>query len=292
MRHLSAAQLAAAFVSVLSLGVWTGCSGTSSTVQNVTAIVMTPATVSMNVGQVSKITGVPKNYAAATITADVSYSSSNPSQISISPAGYICAGVWDANFITCTALPGMTGVGQATITATSGTVTATAPAYSHLQVDQITVNPPTGCVSVGATPTYSATAYNTTAPGCSVAIPCDVTSTVGPISFYSTDFTVMSNNATTGVLTATEPGSTSIYANVAGLNSVPQAALVCPVVSILVHDAASTNTTFNLAPTNTQNLVADVIDSNGVSILPSLAWSSVPAGVAPVTLGTSTNTNS
>jgi len=292
MRHLSAAQLAAAFVSVLSLGIWAGCSGTSSTVQNVTSIVMNPATVSMNVGQVAKITAVPKNYAGTTITADVSYSSSIPSLISISPTGYICAGVWDPNFITCTALPGKTGVGQATITATSGTVTATAPAYSHLQVDQISVNPPTGCVSVGATPTYSATAYNTTAPGCSVAIPCDVTNTVGPISFFSTDFTVMNNNSATGVLTAYQPGSTTIYANVAGLNSVPQAALVCPVVSIMVHDAASTNTTFNLAPTNTQNLVADVIDSNGVAILPSITWASIPSGVAPITIGTSTTTNS
>jgi trimeric autotransporter adhesin len=186
-------------------------------------------------------------------------------------------------------LPGNTGVGQATITATSGTVTATALAYSHLQVDEISVNPPSGCVSVGATPAYSATAYNTTAPGCSVARPCDITSSVGPISFYSTDFTVMSTSTTTGLLTANEPGSTSIYANVSGLNSVPLTALVCPVVSIQVHDASSSNTTFNLAPTNTQNLVADVIDSNGVSILPALAWSSVPSGAAAVTLGTASN---
>ena len=294
MRHLSAAQLAAALVSLLCLGVWAGCSGTGSSTTNpgVTKILMTPATVSVNVGQVVKVTGTPQNDSGATVVADVSYSSSNPAQLSISPAGYVCGGVWDANFITCTALPGNTGVGQATITATSGTVTATALAYSHLQVDEITVNPPSGCVSVGATPTYSATAYNTTAPGCSVALPCDITATVGPITFFSTDFTVMSTSATTGLLTANEPGSTSIYANLSGLNSVPQNALVCPVVSIQVHDASSSNTTFNLAPTNTQNLVADVIDSNGVSILPSLAWSSNPAGVAAVSLGTSTTTNS
>ncbi len=294
MRHLSAAQLAAAFVSVLCLCVWSGCGGTGSNTNNttVTSISMSPTTVSMNVGQVTKITGIPMNSSGTTIVADVSYSSSNATQISISPLGYLCAGVWDANFITCTALPGKTGVGQSTITATSGSVTATAPAYSHLQVDQISVNPPTSCASVGATPTYFATAYNTTAPGCSVAIPCDVTSTVGPISFFSTDLTVMSNNSTTGVLTATAPGSTSIYANVAGLNSVPQAALVCPVVSITVSDAASSNTTFNLAPTNTQNLVANVVDSAGVSILTNLTWASVPSGAVSITIGTSTNTNS
>jgi hypothetical protein len=244
----------------------------------------------MNIGQVVKITGVTKNSSGTTITADVSYSSSNPSQITVSPLGYLCAGVWDTNYITCSALPGQTGVGQATITATSGTVTATAPVFAHLQVDQISVNPPTGCVSIGATPNYTATAYNTTAPGCSVAIPCDVTPTVGPVTFFSTDLSVMANNLTTGILTAIQPGATSIYASVAGLNSIPQAALVCPVVSIQVHDAASSNTSFTLAPNATQALVADVIDSSGATILPQLSWSSVPLSVASITQGTSTTT--
>lgn len=253
---------------------------------------MVPSTVSMNVGTVVKITGVTKNSSGAVVVADVSYSSDNPAQVSISPVGYICAGQWDANFITCKALPGQTGVATATITATSGTLKATAPVFAHLQVDQVKVNPPTGCVSVGATPAYTATAYNTTAPGCSVAIPCDITPSVGPITFFSTDIVVMSNNVTTGVLTANEPGSTSIYASASGLNSIPQPAQVCPVVSINVHDAASSNTTFSLAPTNTQSLVADVIDSAGNAIRPALTWSSNQLGVATVSLGTSTTTNS
>src|SRR3974390_647982 len=292
MRQFSAAQTVAALFSVLLLGVWVGCSGTRTPPNTVTSIVMSPASVSMNIGQVVKITGVPKNYAGNTIAADVSYASSNPNHISISPTGYICGGVWDPNFINCNALPGQTGVATATITATSGSITATAPVFTHLQADQITVNPPTGCVSVGGTPTYVATAYNTTAPGCSAAIPCDITPTVGPITYFSTDLTVMANNTTTGILTANEPGSTTIYASVAGLNSTPQPALVCAVVSIKVHDANSTNTTFSLAPTATQALVADVIDSAGVAIRPAVTWTSVPAGAASVTLGTSTSTNS
>ena len=291
MRQFSAAQIAAALTSVLLLGIWTGCGGGSSSTTNpVATITIVPASVSMNVGQVVKVTAIPKNSSGSTVAADVTYSSNNTAQITVSPLGYICAGLWDTNYINCNALPGQTGVGQATITATSGSVTATAPVFSHLQVDQISVNPPTSCASVGTTPAYSATAYNTTAPGCSVAIPCDITPSVGPITYYSTDLSVMSNNTTTGVLTAVQPGATSIYASVAGLNSIPQAALVCPVVSILVHDSASTNTTFNLAPAATQALVADVIDSSGKSILPRLSWSSVPTGVASVTQGTSTTT--
>ena len=119
---------------------------------------------------------------------------------------YVCAGTWDANFINCNALPGQSGVGQVTITATSGTITATAAAYSHLQADQVFVNPIKNCVSINATPTYTATVYSTTAQGCSAVSPCDITSTVGPITFTSTDLLVMANNATTGVLTATAPG--------------------------------------------------------------------------------------
>lgn len=282
MRQYSAAQVAAALISIFSLSFIVGCSGTSTTPNPVTSITMTPSSLSMNVGQVANVTGVTKNYAGATIVADVSYASSNPNLISVSANGTVCAGLWDANFINCNALPGQTGVGQATITATSGSVTASAPVFSHLQVDQIKVIPPTGCVSVGAAPTYSAAAYNTTAPGCSVAAPCDITATVGPITFFSTDLQVMTNNSTTGVLTATNPGSTNIYAFVSGLNSVPQSALVCPVASINIHDASGSNTTFSLAPTGTQALLADVIDTNGVSIAPVLVWSSIPTGAASV----------
>jgi hypothetical protein len=100
----------------------------------------------------------------------------------------------------------------------------------------------------------------------------------------------MTNNVTSGVLTATAPGSTTIYASVSGLNSIPQPALVCPVQSILIHDASSSNTVFNLAPTNTQGLVADVLDTSGTSITPILTWASVPAGVASVSATTSSTT--
>ena len=88
MRQFSAAQTVAALVSIFLLMVWVGCSGTSTPANPVTSIVMTPSSVSMNVGQVVKITGVTKNYAGSTIIADVKYSSSNPSQISISPVSY------------------------------------------------------------------------------------------------------------------------------------------------------------------------------------------------------------
>ncbi len=259
------------------------CSGTSSTTNPVTQIVFRPTSLSLNTGQVAQLLAIPENSSGGTVIADVSYSSSNTNLVTVSPGGYVCAGIWDANYINCNALPGQSGVGQVTITATSGSITATAPVNTHLQADRIVVNPISGCVSVGATPTYTATVYNLTAPGCSTSNPCDITSTVGTITYNSTDLQVMSNNATSGVLTATNPGATSIYATVAGLNSLPQSALVCPVASILIHDANSSNTSFTLAPAATQALTADVIDTNGVAITPLLTWVSTPLGSAKVT---------
>jgi hypothetical protein len=241
-------------------------------------------------GQTAQLTVTPKDYAGNAVVADVSYASSNTNLVTVTATGLVCAGLWDANFITCNAIKGQAAVGQANINVKSGSITGATTTYTHLQVDRIFVTPPTGCVSMGATPTYLATVYNTTAPGCSPTIPCDITSTVGPITFNSTDLQVMTNNITSGVLTATNPGATTIYASVSGLNSIPQPALVCPVQSILIHDASSSNTVFNLAPTNTQNLIADVLDTSGTSIAPILSWSSVPAGVGTVAPTTGTTT--
>lgn len=285
MRQFSAARVTAALVSVFLLSLLVSCSGTSaSNTVVVTSIVLTPSYLSLNAGQVARITATPENSAGTAVVADVSFSSSSSTQVTVSAGGLVCAGTWDANFINCNPLPGSSAAGQATITATSGSVTATAAVYTHLQADRVIVNPISGCVSVGATPTYTATVYNATAPGCSATNPCDITATVGPITFTSTDLQVMANNVTTGVLTATNPGATGIYATVSGLNSVPQNALVCPVVSIKIHDAASSNTTFNLSAGGTQALIADVIDSNGVSITPVLTWASSPSGSATIAL--------
>jgi hypothetical protein len=93
----------------------------------------------------------------------------------------------------------------------------------------------------------------------------------------------MTNNISTGVLTATNPGSTSIFASIGGLNSLPQTALVCPVATIKIHDANGSNTSFTLSPAGTQALTADILDTNGVSIAPILTWASNPTGSSTVT---------
>jgi hypothetical protein len=284
MRRFSAAPILAALFAVLILSILPGCSGTSAANSGVTQLILSPTSISMNTGQIASITAQPENATGGLVVADVSYVSSNPSLVTVTAGGQVCAGIWDANFINCNAVPGTAGIGSVTITATTAnSVTATLPVTTHLQADRIVVNPISGCVSMGATPSYTATVYNTTAPGCSTFNPCDITSTVGTITYHSSDLQVMANNITTGVLTATNPGSTSIYASIGGLNSLPQSALVCPVASIKIHDAAGSNTSFTLAPAATQSLTADVLDTNGVSIAPILTWASNPSGSSSVT---------
>jgi hypothetical protein len=284
MRRFSAAQVLAALFAVLILSILPGCSGTSSTASAVSKLVLSPTTLSMNTGQITAITATPQNSTGGTVVADVSYSSSNTNLVTVTASGLVCAGVWDANFINCNAVPGTAGIGSAVITATTANnVTATLPISTHLQADRIVVDPVAGCVSMGATPTYTAHVLNTTSPGCTTFKPCDITSTVGTITYYSSDTQVMANNVTTGVLTAINPGATTIYAGIGGLNSLPQPALVCPVASILIHDANSSNTTFTLSPAGTQALTADILDTNGVSITPIVTWSSIPSGSSTVT---------
>ncbi len=283
MRRFSAAPVLAALFAVLILSLLPGCSGTSTTTSAVTQLILSPTTLSLNTGQVAQITAIPENASGGTVVADVSYISSNPNLVSVTAGGFVCAGVWDANFINCNPVPGTAGIGSATITATTANaVTATVVAHAHLQADRIVVDPISGCVSMGTTPTYTATVYNTTAPGCSTINPCDITSSVGPITFNSTDLQVMGNNLTTGILTASNPGATTVYATVASLNSIPQPALVCPVESIQIHGTSSTATSFSLAPAGTQSLTADVVDTNGVSITPLLTWASSYVGSSSI----------
>ncbi len=75
----------------------------------------------------------------------------------------ICAGKWDTSFIVCTPTIGDAGVGQVTITATSGSVKSTMTLYVHLKVDRVVVNPLSGCTTMGQVVNASASAFSTSA---------------------------------------------------------------------------------------------------------------------------------
>jgi hypothetical protein len=489
MQRFSPVDVLTALITTTCLSLLVACGGSgTNTSSTVASIVLSPTSVSMNEGDVVTISAIAQNSTGGTVVADLTFTSSNPSVATLSTGGSICAGKWDSAYIVCTPTLGQAGVGQVTVTVASGNVKSTMTAYVHLHVDRVVVNPLSGCTSMGQVVPVSTVVYSTSAPGCSPAAPCDITTTVGPIVYNSNDLAVVANSAgveptfssttnsptytsggtTTGTtgqtctltnfgvatgsginpvfspttnsptytsggsitgsagqncnlsnfngvdgatatvvltaantiasgthltitaegsggtsppttatlsngtancsgtanvitalnttipgfgvigamatvaltgknviasgthltvsasgygattppttatlsngsascsgtanvvtaltpnngLTAQGPGSTTVFASVSGVNSVGVPSLTCPVVTILVHDLGSQNTSFTLAPAGTQPLTADVYDSNGVYIKPTLTWGSSSTATATVAAGTTGN---
>jgi hypothetical protein len=196
MRRFSVVSVLAALSTAILLVLLAGCGGGSSHANTtVTSITLTPATISLNEGAVASLSATAQNSTGATVAADITFTSSNNNIATVSTGGAVCAGVWDANIINCQATIGQAGVGQITITATAGNATATSTVYVHLHVDRVVVNPLSACLSMGQMIPATASAYSTSAPGCSQSAPCDITNTVGPISFGSNNLTVAANSA-------------------------------------------------------------------------------------------------
>src|SRR5271165_6602398 len=196
MRRFPVVSCLAALLTAIVLVLLAGCGGGGNSASTtVSTIMLFPTTLSLNEGDVGTLSASAQNSAGSTIAADITFTSSNANIATVSSGGLVCGGVWDANIINCTATIGQGGVGQVTITATSGKVTATATVYVHLKVDRVVVNPPSGCTTMGQVVNASTSAFSTSPPGCSPASPCDITSTVGPITLGSNDLTVVANSA-------------------------------------------------------------------------------------------------
>jgi hypothetical protein len=199
MRQFSVVRVLAALLTAICLSLLAGCGGGKATTNPIPAIiVLSPTTVSLNEGDVTTISAVAENSSGGAIAADITFSSSNPNIATISTGGSICGGVWDSSFIVCKATIGQGGVGQVTITASSGGVNATLTVYVHEKVDRVVANvvyPMGNCNTMGQVVTTSASAFNTSDPGCSPASPCDITSTVGPIATGSNDPTIVAYSA-------------------------------------------------------------------------------------------------
>ncbi len=195
MQQFSVVRILAALLTAICLSLLAGCGGSATTTPVPATILLSPTTVSLNEGDVATISAIAQNSSGATIAADITFTSSNPSIATVSTAGSICGGKWDSSFIVCNATIGQAGVGQVTITASSGGVHATLKVYVHEKVDQVVVAPLNGCTTMGQVINASASAFSTSAPGCSPASPCDITSTVGPITFGSNDFTIATSSS-------------------------------------------------------------------------------------------------
>lgn len=285
MQRVSAVSVLAAITAVVCLSVLLACGGGNTTNTNVSQLILSPTSFSLNLGTVGNLSVTAENSAGTVVAADITFSSSNSSVATVSTGGSICAGQWDTSFINCT--PG--GVGQATITATSGSVMSTVTVYVHQTVDRVDTGLGTACTTMSQPVPIYGVAYNISAQGCSVTSPCNITSTVGPFSFGSDDTSVVAGN-TDGGLTAGIPGSTTVFASVSGVNSVGVRYQTCPVSYIVIHSSTNNNvTSFNMNTGSTQPIVANVFDTANQSIAPPIIWSSSANATATVAVSSSSN---
>jgi trimeric autotransporter adhesin len=169
----------------------------------------------------------------------------------------ICGGTWDSRYINCNA---PNSAGSATITVSSGGLTATITALVHAGVARVSISPASvNCLSATGTQQLTAHAYDSVGNDITNEVAIDATS----FSWTTSDSTVVSINSQ-GLATAVNPGVARVYAAIAGTSSGPASFTTCPVVSITL--STGSGTSFSIAQAATQQLTATVIDSNNNTI--------------------------
>ena len=266
----------ASFCSFVLIIAMSACGGSNSS--NTTAaksLTITPSVISMNRGDVFQTTTQAFQSDGTTgVVADFTFASSNSNIASVSTAGNLCAGKWDANFVVCTPA---TTTGSATITATLTklpSATSTTTVYVHEKVDRVTLNTVSGsCISSGQTQVLTAVAQSTNPTVCTslgASAPCTIPpATLGQFTFSASDPEVVKIDNTTapGTVTAASPGLTNVFASVSNVNSSAQPFLVCPVTQLTYKNGDTNDTAaFTLAKAATKNMTVTAIDSAGVTL--------------------------
>jgi sugar lactone lactonase YvrE len=230
-----------------------------------------------------------KGDSAAIAASQISYGTSNNQLVDISPAGNICAGTWNRNtgggiadYTYCNfpnpqpstkSLP----YGIAYITATADSVTSNpVTVYIHPQISSINlVTTPvsgtatSGCYSQNQQAQLDAQAYYSN-PTSGQTLLCEPSSSalpecsnsIGTLSFVVGTPSVATINAATNVITAQQPGTTAITANIAQSSSSAGYFSTCPPASIKVA-LANGNTKGVVTQGVQQNLTTTVTDTQG-----------------------------
>ncbi len=237
-----------------------------------------------------KVTFASSNTGLATL--------SNPTPASSDAAGEatsmgvaLCAGTWNSSFNVC-APPAQGGTSD--ITATTGSITSDPlRVYVHPHIDKLVVSPGSvDCISATQTQQMTAQALSNSQG--------DITSIAGPITWTASNSAVLTIDAN-GLATAQAPGAAQLVASIASsdvpgsgssANTVSMAIrfVTCPVASISLHVKDAADTSFTLDQGQTQTLVADVVDSKGASITPTLNWFNSQPAVLTVTSASAVST--
>jgi len=239
-----------------------GCGKKSSTTATSGAGIPSKVVISPTIGSINR--GSTLSFSAAvedvngTVVANqtITFKSSNTSVLTIASSGLACGGTWDSTTtpVVCTSGP----AGTAQVTAVSGSLTSDPASVSvHDRIDKLVVSP-TGaaCVSQGQTLQFTAQASSNGV---------DITGSVGPVNWVSTQAAVATVDAT-GLVTAATPGQTTIIATITGIFSVPVQFNTCAVDKINLHVQNSADTAVTLAAGATQQFAAEVFDTRGANV--------------------------
>lgn len=246
-----------------------GCGGGSSSGSNstkVAQVVITPATISLVAGQVTGVATAAVNSSNVAVTTTFTFSSSNTTVATVSPAGLVCGGVWDSTFVVCNGndVHGNPITGTATVTATAGGVTsgpvsvAVHPSITSVTVDGLSSGT---CLSVAQTHQFTPHAFHNGT---------EITGSVGNFLWQSSDNTVVTVDAN-GLATAKTPGLAGVVASIASTSSPAVSFKTCMPVEIVLHNAGDTSgptESATLAVGDGHQLLADMIDENGTFISP------------------------
>lgn len=255
---------------------------------------------SLEVGKSQVFTATARNLRNEIVTERFTFQSSNPAVLTIASNGTACAGTWNSLTAPQVCTPGPTGVAQVTATA-RGVVSPPVTVYVHQHITNIIIQKVPGqpgtlsnsCLSKGApsgpeSQLYEALAFNGGA---------DITSTVGPFSWQAVNpsFAKLSAppvNAPLNrqIVKAGDPGATSFFASVSGINSQPVQFTTCPVQSISLNAVGNPARSFVVNTGTTTTLDATVTDSIGMTLTAvPLTWtSSNPISVSAAGSNTST----
>lgn len=252
----------AAFIALFfSFMAMAGCGGSKAANTTVAVVTVSPASISLVAGQVISLSASAVNSANGSVATTFTFNSSNTSIATISPAGLVCAGVWDSIFVVCNGLDSLGNPisGTATITATAqGVTSGPVPVSVHPSVTSVTVDPPPGgCFSIAQTHQFVAHAFHNAT---------EITSQIGNFTWSSSAAVVAGVDAN-GLATSRVPGITGVVASVGTTTSPAVFFKSCMPVLLSLHisgDPAGTPTTaVNLNLSDTRTVQVDMIDELG-----------------------------
>jgi trimeric autotransporter adhesin len=266
------------------------CGGKSSSSTSATpaSIRVNPTSFSLNHGDVVSFSTTPQvldsTGTALTTQPTFIYSSSNPSVVSVTASGQVCAGVFDANNIVCQVQPDIGAVPTANIIVSGDGLTTTVPVFVHPRVDKITISGPVSpplCLSQNQTEQFSAKAFSTIN-----GTETDVTAQVGSF-VWSTGNAALATVDTNGIVTSRQPGATTVIASITNTTGTPAIVIDCPPKTISLAVSGGTSITFNVATGTSQTLTPTVTDILGQPIAnATLTYSSYVPSAGTISTGT------